>query len=92
MCVPCLCPLKTDWKASHCTPVLSEGCAARFSLGSGARRSASLPDEQWTRDWKTREGEGEQQLMETKGAIAEEWYGVGVGAGEKVRTRGHDEL
>jgi hypothetical protein len=32
--------------------------------------------------------------METKGAIAEVWNGVGAGsgAGKKVRTRRHDEL
>ena len=60
----------------------------------GSRVSMCVPDEQWTRDWKAREGEWERQLMETKGAIAEEWYGVGIGsrAGEKVRTPGHDEL
>ncbi|GAA5990419.1 hypothetical protein JCM10908_007362 [Rhodotorula pacifica] len=57
----------------------------------GSRVSMCLPDEQWKRDWKAREGEWERQLMETKGAIAEEWYGV-TGTGKKVRTRHHDEL
>ena len=50
-----------------------------------ACRSACLPDEQWTRDWKAREGAWERQLMDTKGAIAGEWYGVGVGSGRVRR-------
>lgn len=58
---------------------------------AGSRVTMCVPDDEWKSEWKAREGEWEKQLMETKGAIAEEWYGV-TGSGRKIRNRGHDEL
>ncbi|GAA6019924.1 hypothetical protein JCM8202_001755 [Rhodotorula sphaerocarpa] len=64
-----------------------EGCYR--GTVEGSRVSTCLPTEEWVADWKGREGEWERQLMETRGRIAEDWYGVKANGGG---IRSHDEL
>lgn len=64
-----------------------EGCYR--GTVEGSRVSTCLPTEEWVAEWKGREGEWERQLMETRGRIAEDWYGVKANGGG---IRSHDEL
>lgn len=57
----------------------------------GQRVSQCVPTSGWKAAWEARKGQWEKQLMETKGAIAEQWYGAAEGK-PHVHAHAHDEL
>ncbi|BGO95272.1 hypothetical protein NBRC10512_003035 [Rhodotorula toruloides] len=64
-------------------------CARQNVLGQ--RVSQCVPTSGWKAEWQKRRGSWEEKLMETKGAVAEEWYGA-AGGNPHVYTHAHDEL
>ena len=62
------------------------GCTR--TLPAGSRVSQCTPTHEWKDAWSKREGRWEAQLMSSKGAVADEWYGHGAHG----PPHSHDEL
>ncbi|GAA5839141.1 hypothetical protein JCM9279_002606 [Rhodotorula babjevae] len=62
------------------------GCTR--TLPAGSRVSQCTPTHEWKDAWSKREGKWEAQLMSSKGAVADEWYGPGAHG----HPHSHDEL
>ncbi|GAA5900885.1 hypothetical protein JCM8208_004637, partial [Rhodotorula glutinis] len=63
-----------------------DGCTR--TLPAGSRVSQCTPTREWKDAWTRREGRWEEELMGSKGAVAEKWYGPGAHG----HPHSHDEL